>query len=335
MYALEILEKLIGNTPMIGIKYRFQEKEGVIYVKCEHYNFTGSIKDRIALKIFKEAVEEGKLKPGYTIVEATSGNTGISVSALGKFLGCKVKIFMPNWLSKERKCIIKSFGAKITTVSKSEGGFLKSIAMAKEVFQNNRNTFWVDQFANVNNVKAHEETGGEIVEQLQRKNLTIDAFIAGVGTGGTIIGVGRALRKHNKNIKIHPLEPKESPTLTTGYKVGSHRIQGISDEFIPEIFTMDKTDEIIQVSDGDAIIMAQKLAQTLGLGVGISSGANFIGAIKLQQKYGMNSIVATVFPDDNKKYLTTDLCRKEPIQNEHFAHMVELLEITETITIKN
>jgi len=327
MHTFEILENLIGNTPMIGIKYRLQNNEGIIYAKCEQRNYTGSIKDRIALQILKEAFKENKLKAGDTIVEATSGNTGISFSAIGRLLGCNVTIIMPDWLSIERKQIIESFGANIITVSKEEGGFLRSIAMTQEMAEKDPRVFLPEQFSNIENVKAHEKTGREIYSQLKDKHSQIDAFIAGVGTGGTIIGVGRGLREFYPNIKIHPLEPKESPTLTTGYKVGSHRIQGISDEFIPEIMNYGKTDEVIQVSDGDAIIMAQKLAQTFGLGLGISSGANLIGAIKLQQRYGFNSIIATVFPDCNKKYLSTDLMKQETVKEDYLAPKVELKEV--------
>jgi cysteine synthase A len=327
MHNFEILERLIGNTPMLGIKYRHQNKEGIIYVKCEYYNFTGSIKDRIALQILKKAFEDGKLKTGDTIVEATSGNTGISLSAIGRMLGCSVTIIMPNWLSIERMKIIEAFGANIITVSKEEGGFLKSIAMTKEMAEKNQSVFLPEQFSNIENVRAHEKTGFELYKQLKDRYSKIDAFIAGVGTGGTVVGVGRGLRRFYPNIKVHPLEPQESPTLTTGYKIGNHRIQGISDELIPEIMNYDKTDEVIQVSDGDAILMAQKLAQTLGLGVGISSGANLIGAIKLQQMYGLDSVIVTVFPDCNKKYLSTDLTKTESVKPNYFTPKIELLGI--------
>jgi len=325
--SFEILDKLIGNTPMIGIKYRMNGNEGIIYTKCEFYNYTGSIKDRIALQILKEAVNENKLKVGDTIAEATSGNTGISFSAIGKLIGCNVTVIMPDWLSKERMQLIEYFGAEIITVSKEEGGFLRSIAMTKEMAEKNPNVFLPKQFSNINNVKAHEQTGREIYNQLKQNVSQIDAFVAGVGTGGTIIGVGKGLREFYPEIKIHPLEPQESPTLTTGYKVGSHRIQGISDEFIPDIMHYDKTDEVIQVSDGDSIIMAQKLARRLGLGVGISSGANLIGAIKLQQKYGFNSVIATVFPDCNKKYLSTDLMKQEAVKEDYWAPKIDLLGV--------
>lgn len=327
----EKINKLIGNTPIIEIKYRFQGKESIIYTKYECYNFTGSIKDRMAFYILKEAFKQGELKKGDTIVEATSGNTGISLSAIGSAIGCEVIIIMPDWMSLERKQIIESYGAKVITVSKEEGGFLRSVELSKEMAENNPKVFLPCQFSNINNVKAHQATGTELYEQMQTRGLTPDAFVAGVGTGGTVIGVGKTLRSFNPNVKIHPLEPAESPTLSTGYKTGSHRIQGISDEFIPDIMKMGEYDEIIQASDGDAIIMAQKLAKTLGFGVGISSGANFVGAIKLQQKYGKDSVVTTVFPDCNKKYLSTNLMEQEPVKAEYLAPEVELVNFEITV----
>jgi len=311
----EHLSLLIGNTPMLELSYTYQGRPGKVYVKCEHYNLTGSIKDRMALYTLKKAYAENAIKPGDLIVEATSGNTGIAFAAIGKALGHPVTIIMPNWLSRERMDIIKSLGAEIITISKEQGGFIGSIRLSEEMAKNNANIFLPQQFENMANPEAHElTTGKEIWEQLKLKNLCPDAFIAGVGTGGTIMGVGNYLRKQKADIKIHPLEPAESPTLTTGYKVGSHRIQGISDEFIPEIVKLNDLDEIIQVNDGDAILMAQKLAKELGLAVGISSGANVIGAIKLQQKLGGSGCVVTIFSDSNKKYLSTDLMKEEPLK---------------------
>jgi cysteine synthase A len=325
----EELDLLIGNTPMIGIAYRYKGKERTVYVKCEHYNLTGSIKDRMALYILREAYKSGALTPERTIVEATSGNTGISFSALGCLLGHKVRIIMPDWMSMERKLMIQSYGAEIIPVSKEQGGFLGSIQRSKEMAAKDPNVFLPCQFSNEANIRAHRETTGkEIVRQLEKKGLRPDAFVAGVGTGGTVIGVGRALRAAAGGVKIHPLEPEESPTITTGHKVGAHRIQGISDEFIPEIMNADKWDAVVQASDGDAILMAQKLASTLGLGVGISSGANLIGAIKLQERYGDNSVVATVFADSNKKYLSTDLMKTEPAKDHYLAPEVTLLGFT-------
>lgn len=313
------LNHLIGNTPMLELQYTYKGKAGKIYVKCEHYNLTGSIKDRMALNIMYEAYNNCSIRPGDTIIEATSGNTGIAFAAIGTALGHPVKIIMPNWLSKERIDIIKSLGAEVVLISKEQGGFLGSIKLCEELAAHG-NVFLPQQFENKYNEQAHEKTTGqEIWEQLQSRNLVPDAFVAGVGTGGTVMGVGKRLKAHQPNIKVHPLEPAESPTLTTGYKVGSHRIQGISDEFIPQIVKLEDLDQVIQANDGDAIIMAQKLAKELGLAVGISSGANVIGAIKLQQEMGADAVVVTLLSDSNKKYLSTDLVKEEPIQDSYIS----------------
>ncbi len=259
------------------------------------------------------------------IVEATSGNTGISFSAVGRALGHPVTIFMPDWLSTERINLIKSLGANIELVSKEAGGFLKSIDLAENMAANDPNVFLPRQFSNVDNVEAHHQTTGpEIWYQLHYKGLIPDAFVAGVGTGGTVMGAGRFLKEMNPDIKIYPLEPSNSPTLSTGCKVGKHRIQGISDEFIPPILELNYLDEVIGVDDGDAILMAQKLSTQLGLGVGISSGANFLGAVKLQNMLGDDKVVVTIFPDDNKKYLSTDLIREEPVGEDFMSPDIEL-----------
>lgn len=324
---LKHLKRLVGNTPMLQLDYTYMGKKGRIYVKCEHYNLTGSIKDRMALHTLYLAYKENMIKPGDLIVEATSGNTGIAFASIGKALGHPVKIIMPNWLSKERIDIIKSLGAEVELISKEQGGFVGSIKLAEQLAAENPNVFLPQQFENMANPQAHEHTTGlEIWEQLKLKGVTPDAFVAGVGTGGTIMGVGRYLKLQNPEIRIHPLEPAESPTLTTGYKVGSHRIQGISDEFIPEIVKLDELDNIIQVNDGDAILMAQKLATQLGLAVGISSGANVIGAIKLQQELGPNSVVVTVLSDSNKKYLSTDLMKEEPVKSGYVSPETQFLD---------
>jgi cysteine synthase A len=277
--------------------------------------------------ILKKAYEEGRIRPGDTIVEATSGNTGISFAAIGRALGHPVVIFIPDWMSRERIDLIRSFGARIVSVSRDEGGFLGSIRLTEEFARNERNVFLPSQFDNVVNIEAHERTTGpEIWWQLNSRSITPDAFIAGVGTGGTIMGAGKYLRRHNPDIKLHPLEPAESPTLSSGCKVGRHRIQGVSDEFIPSILKLEDLDSVVSVADGDAILMAQKLAADLGLGVGISSGANFIGALMVQEELGDSAVVATVFPDDNKKYLSTALLDHEPVMPEYSTPDVELLD---------
>lgn len=320
------LWSLVGNTPMIALDFRLKGSKGTVYIKCEHYNLTGSIKDRMALYTIQRAYETGKVKVGDTIVEATSGNTGIAFAAIGKSMGHKVRIIMPDWLSKERVDIIRSLGAEITLVRKDEGGFLRSIQMAEEMGTADPNVFLPRQFDNLYNLEAHQKTTGpEILKQLESQGRRVDAFVAGVGTGGTVAGVGRYLKAIRPITKVHPMEPAESPTLTTGYKVGSHRIQGISDEFIPSIVKQEEMDEVIQVNDGDAILMAQKLASTLGLAVGISSGANLIAAIKQQQKLGGEATVVTVFADSNKKYLSTDLVKAEPVREGYLSPEIELI----------
>lgn len=322
------LWQLVGNTPMVEITYRFRGDVKKIHVKCEHYNLTGSIKDRMALYILQQAYYDEKISEGAILVEATSGNTGISFSAIGRALGHDVRIIMPSWLSKERIDIIKSLGAEVILISKEEGGFMGSIALSQKMARENKTVFLPKQFENLYNSEAHEKTTArEIWMQMQSVDITPDAFVAGVGTGGTIMGTGKYLRSRNPSLFIHPLEPAESPTLTTGHKIGTHRIQGISDEFIPAIVNLKVMDEVIQVSDGDSIIMAQKLARQLGLAVGISSGANIIGAIKLQSKLGFETCnVVTIFCDSNKKYLSTDLMKEEPIKDSYISPEVELLD---------
>ena len=320
------LSSLIGNTPLLEVELEYLGEKRTIYAKAEHLNMTGSIKDRMAFHIIGHGYKRGILKPGYQIIEATSGNTGISFAAIGRALGHPVTIFMPNWMSKERINLIKGLGAKIKLVSKEEGGFLGSIKLAEQLAIKTKKSFLPRQFCNEDNINAHyQTTGPEIWWQLYYRSIIPDAFIAGVGTGGTIMGVGKFLREKNPKIKLHPLEPANSPTLSTGHKIGKHRIQGISDEFIPPILHLDGLNEIINVDDGDAIIMAQKLAADLGLGVGISSGANFIGALKTQNQMNNNSTIVTVFPDDNKKYLSTDLLKKEPIKKDFLSKDVKLI----------
>jgi cysteine synthase A len=318
------LSSLIGNTPLLELQFLYKGQKRVVYAKAENMNMTGSIKDRMAYHILSKAIESGVLEEGKPIIEATSGNTGISFSAIGRALGNPVTIFMPNWMSSERINLIRAFGASINLVCQDEGGFLGSIALANKMASGIEGSFLPRQFENKDNAEAHyRTTGPEIWWQLRVRNLKPDAFVAGVGTGGTVMGVGRYLREQDPSIKIHPLEPENSPTLTTGYKVGKHRIQGISDEFIPSIVELDKLDPVICVDDGDSILMAQKLAR-LGLGVGISSGANFIGALKIQNEIGADAVVVTIFSDDNKKYLSTDLLKEEPVLNGFLSPDVEL-----------
>ncbi len=318
---------MVGNTPLLKIDYKYKGKPRVIYAKAEYLNLTGSIKDRIAYHIFDKAIESGALKPGMRVLEATSGNTGIAFSAFGRFLGHEVTIYMPNWMSSERINLIKSFGANIRLVTPEEGGFTGSIQMTRdEKAKDPDGVFLPCQFESCDNTDAHYTgTGQEILDQLAAVGKVPDAFIAGVGTGGTVMGVGKKLKEANPNVKVYPLEPESSPTLSTGYKVGKHRIQGISDEFIPEIVKLDELDEVVCVEDGDSIVLAQMLARELGLGVGISSGGNFIGAVKVQNMLGDDAVVVTTFSDDSKKYLSTDYAKEEPVKNNFLSPDIELV----------
>ena len=321
------LRALIGNTPLLAVE--FSVDGGAprrVYAKAESLNLTGSIKDRMALHILRRAWESGQLEAGGLIVEATSGNTGISFCAVGRALGHPVTIFMPDWMSPERIALIRSFGATIRLVSKEQGGFLGAIALAEELAAATPGAFLPRQFANDQNSEAHfRTTGPEIWAQLRSERIEPAAFVAGVGTGGTIMGTGRFLRSVQPSIRLHPVEPANSPTLSTGHKVGKHRIQGVSDEFIPAIVHLEELDRVIAVDDGDAILMAQKLAAELGLAVGISSGANFLAAMEAQEELGESAVVVTVFPDSNKKYLSTDLLREEPVRPDHRTPHVRLL----------
>jgi cysteine synthase A len=322
------LARVIGNTPMLAIDFFFRGHPRTVYAKCEHLNLTGSIKDRMALHILRTAYTTGRLRPGDNIVEATSGNTGISFAAIGTALGHPVTVFMPDWMSAERRQLITSYGAHVISVSREDGGFLGAIRKTEEMASRESDVFLPRQFSNWANIEAHEvSTGREIWLQLKNSDLMPDAFVAGVGTGGTVMGVGRFLKAARNDIRVHPVEPAESPTLSTGCKIGHHRIQGISDEFIPPILDLRQLDSVISISDGDSILMAKMLAKEIGLGVGISSGCNFLAAAQIQNDLGGDAIVVTVFPDDNKKYLTTDLLREEPVRNGFLSPEIKLTAI--------
>lgn len=324
--ALSAIAGLVGRTPMLAIDLKLRGRRRRVHAKAEYLNLTGSIKDRMALHVLGQALRRGELRPGDTIAEATSGNTGISVCAVGRALGCAVEIFMPDWLSRERMALIGSFGATLRLVSREEGGFLGAIRLTEALAAARERVYLPRQFDNPANVEAHAlGTGPEILAQLARVGLAPQAFVAGVGTGGTVMGVGRALRAAHPGVRVHPLEPAESPTLSTGHKVGSHRIQGISDEFVPAICRLAELDAPVAVHDGDAILMAQRLARELGLGLGISSGANLLGALKVQDALGDEATVVTILCDDNKKYLSTDLMREEPLRTGYLSPQVELL----------
>lgn len=324
--AIAAVRQLVGHTPLLEIHYRYDGHSRRLFAKYESMNMTGSVKDRMACHILAEAIANEMLQPGDMIVEASSGNTGIAFAALGAALGHPVRIYMPDWMSRERVQLIASFGAEVVPVSAAQGGFLGSVQLAERCARENQGVFLPRQFENQANVRAHASTTGpEILLQLEAFDVRPAAFVAGVGTGGTVMGVGRALRSVFPKVRVHPLEPASSPTLRTGHRVGSHRIQGISDEFVPAVVDLDWLDPVVDAADGDAIRMAQALARSLGLAVGISSGANFVGAAALVEELGGAGAVITVFPDSNKKYLSTDLCRDEPAREEYLSNRIELV----------
>lgn len=324
MSRIERLVPMIGCSPLLRIDFRLDGQPRHLFTKYEQSNMTGSVKDRMAYCVLKQAYESGELRPGDTIAEATSGNTGVSFAALGKALGHRVRIYMPDWMSRERVALTEAFGAEIIPVSRDQGGFLGSIEMAEKFARDEDRVFLPRQFDNEANVRAHEiSTGPEIIAQLASIGRKPEVFVAGVGTGGTVMGVGRCLREALPGAKIHPLEPANSPTLRMGRRVGHHRIQGISDEFIPSIVKLDQLDEIVDIWDGDAILMAQALAR-VGLAVGISSGANFLGAAKRIEEIGPDATAVTLFPDSNKKYLSTDLFHDEPTDEKYLTPRIEI-----------
>lgn len=318
------LEGMIGRTPMVKVDFKYKGRACCIYAKAEHYNLSGSIKDRVAFHILRQSYLSGAIRPGQEIAEATSGNTGIAFAAVGAYMGNPVTIYMPDWMSVERVRLIESFGAVVRGVTKQEGGFTGSIRLAEE--HGKRGAFLPRQFENALNTEAHfQATGPEILAQLEAFGRKPDAFVAGVGTGGTIMGVSAFLKQRDPACLACALDPASSPTLYSGgTHVGPHRIAGIGDEFIPEIVKLDKLDRLLLAHDGDAINMSRKLAAKLGLAVGISSGANFIGCLHMIDELGPDACIVTCFADDNKKYLSTDLMYEQPEEDDYLSGLVEL-----------
>ena len=282
----------IGNTPLIKISN--------VYAKLESINPSGSIKDRVALEIIEAAESEGKLKKGYTIVEASSGNTGISLAMCALVKGYKMIVVMPENMSAERMQIMKALGAELVLTSKS-GSLKEAIEKAEEIAQRPK-TFIARQFSNPNNIKAQEKTGEEILREIG----PVDAIVAGVGTGGTLMGISNVMKKVNPNVKVIAVEPEEAAVMFGGsdVRIKEHQIQGIGDGFIPQLIDMGKVNEAITVGSEEAIDMARKLSREYGLLVGISSGANMLVALKVAKRYDK---VVTVLPDRAERYLSMNL----------------------------
>lgn len=317
------MNNLIGNTPLIEIKYKYKDKIRKVYVKLEYYNITGSIKDRMVEYIIDKSYKDGSLKKGMPIIEVTSGNTGISLSSMGARYNHPVYIFMPNWCSNERKLLMEQLGAKVVTVSNEEGGFSECLRRAN-FLATKLNGFRPNQFSNKYNIEAHYySTALEIIKSIDN----ISGFISGIGTGGTLMGVGKRLKQINEHTKIVALEPDTMTLLSGNDKVGSHKIEGIGDDFIPKIVDRNIIDDVILINDNDAINMSRLISKKLGLGVGISSGANLLGSILLEEEIRGN--IVTVFADDNKKYLSGDLSKDIDLNDNFISNKIELLSFTE------
>lgn len=300
------LVELVGNTPLMELT-KIEEKyalKGKIFAKIEYFNPAGSIKDRIAMQMILDAEEEGKLKKGATIIEPTSGNTGIGLSAIGVARGYKVIIVMPESMSLERRKLVQAYGAELV-LTEAAKGMKGAIAKANELLEEIEGSVILGQFDNPSNPKVHYlTTGPEIYKDLNGK---VDAIVAGVGTGGTISGVGKYLKEQNKNTKVFAVEPLASAVLS-GEKPGPHMIQGIGAGFIPNTLDTNIYDEIIKVANEDAIAFGKMISRTEGILVGISSGAALFAAVELAKKEefkGKNIVV--VLPDNGDRYLTTKL----------------------------
>jgi cysteine synthase A len=290
----------IGNTPLIRLRTISDETGCEIYAKAEFLNPGGSIKDRIARHIVREAEKRGELKPGSVIMEVTSGNTGIALSMVGAMRGYKVVIILPKTVSTERRQMIESFGAELQLLDEIND-IQGAIADLEKFAVDRAEIFLPRQFANPDNIEAHRTTTG--VEILRQVREPIDAFVMGVGTGGTVMGVGRALREHGSKARIVAVEPDESAVMS-GDERGRHGIQGLADGFIPHIMQLGEIDQVIRIKTPDAIERALKMGREEGLLVGISSGANVIAATQLAKEMGPGNTIVTVLPDRGERYLS-------------------------------
>lgn len=298
--------ELIGGTPLVRLNRIVPEDSAEIYVKLEYQNPGSSVKDRIAISIVEEAEKAGKLKPGGTIVEATSGNTGIGLAMVAAAKGYKAVIVMPETMSLERRNLLRAYGAELVLTPGAEG-MNGAVKKAEEILAANPDYFMAEQFKNQANVKIHRETTGpEIVEAIESLDGKLDAFVAGIGTGGTISGAGEVLKKHFPDVKIYAVEPAASPILAGG-KPGPHKIQGLGANFIPEILNREIYDEIIHIENDQAFEQARIVAKEEGILSGISSGAAVSAALKVAKELGKGKRVVAIIPSNGERYLSTPL----------------------------
>lgn len=298
---LNDITEAVGGTPLVKIN-RVISGPATVLAKVEAFEPASSVKDRIALSIFRAAEESGDLKPGGTIIEATSGNTGVGLSMVGAALGYKVIITMPETMSKERRAIMRAFGAELILIS--EGGVAGAVKKAEEIQAATPNSILASQFTNEANPRVHRETTArELLEQAG----DFDVFVAGIGTGGTLTGVGTVLREERPEIRIYGIEPAESPLLSDG-KAGPHKIQGLGPNVVPEVLDQEIWDELLHITSDDAIEYARRAAKEEGLLVGISSGAALAAADQLSQRPELEGkTIVTVLPDTGERYLSTPL----------------------------
>lgn len=297
------ITELVGRTPLVEVS-GFENQKARIVVKVEAFNPGGSVKDRIALAMIEDAEKKGVLKPGATIIEPTSGNTGVGLAWVGVAKGYRTILTMPETMSVERRNLLKAFGAKLELTPGTEG-MKGAIARAEQLRASIPGAVILGQFVNPANPAIHEQTTGE--EVWTDTDGKVDIFVAGVGTGGTVSGVGSALKKHNSAVKVVAVEPASSAVLTTGVP-GKHKIQGIGAGFVPSTYNPDAVDEVMTVTDDDAFAGARKLARTKGLLVGISSGAAFSAALALARKdENAGKLIVALLPDTGERYLSTSL----------------------------
>ncbi|THF74521.1 cysteine synthase A [Cohnella fermenti] len=297
---------LIGDTPLVRLNRIVPEGSAEIYVKLEYQNPGSSVKDRIAISMIEEAEKAGKLKPGDTIVEPTSGNTGIGLALVAAAKGYRAILVMPETMSLERRNLLRAYGAELVLTPGSEG-MNGAVKKAEELAVENPSYFLPQQFKNPANPKIHRETTGpEIVEAINSYDGKLDAFISGIGTGGTISGAGEVLKQNFPNVKIVAVEPAASPILSGG-KPGPHKIQGIGANFVPEILNREVYDEVIAVENDEAFETARTVAKKEGLLVGISSGAAIFAALKVAKELGAGKRVVAIVPSNGERYLSTPL----------------------------